>query len=112
MPRNKINRNHESQKNHKSYNLIIGRHVSVKSPHFLPEAVRESVTYGANSLMIYVGAPQNSDRRPVAELKIPEFKETLAENNIEIDNVIVHGPYALNLANTIDEKKFSWSVEF
>lgn len=104
MVKNKIN---------KSYNLIIGRHVSVKSPHFLPGAVLESVTYGANSLMIYVGAPQNSRHRtPVAELKIPEFKEKLAENNIEIDNVIVHGPYALNLANTIDEKKFAWSVEF
>jgi len=113
MLRNKINKNHELQKNYnKSYNLIIGRHVSVKSPHFLPGAVRESVTYGANSLMIYVGAPQNSDRRPVAELKIPEFKETLAENNIEIDNVIVHGPYALNLANTIDEEKFDWSIKF
>src|SRR6185437_3545784 len=92
----------------KKYNLLIGRHCPVESPYFLPGAVRESVTYGANSLMIYVGAPRNSrNRTPVAELKIPEFKEKLAKNDIEIDNVIVHGPYVLNLANTIDEKKFT-----
>lgn len=107
-----INRNYELQKDYKGYNLIIGRHVPVKSPHFLPGAVQESITYGANSLMIYLGAPQNSERRPVAELKIPEFKKTLAENNIDINNVIVHAPYAMNLANTIDEKKFAWSLEF
>ncbi|MCE8162996.1 MAG: deoxyribonuclease IV [Candidatus Moeniiplasma glomeromycotorum] len=92
--------------------MLIGRHCSVESPHFLPGAVWESVTYGANSLMIYVGAPHNSKRRPVDELKIPEFKRTLAENNLEIDNVIVHAPYILNLANTINKKKFTWSVEF
>ena len=91
----------------KKYKLLIGRHCLVESPHFLPGAVQEALTYGANSLMVYLGAPQNSNRRSADELKIPEFKKILTENNIEIDNVIVHGPYILNLANTINEEKFS-----
>jgi len=50
--------------------------------------------------MIYLGAPQNSRRRPLAELKIDEFKTTLNEKGIDINNVVVHGPYVVNLANT------------
>src|SRR3954463_11556096 len=96
----------------KSYNLIIGRHCLVKSPHFFPGAVEEALAYGANSLMFHLGAPQNSYRQDLEKIKIPEFKKILAENNLEIDNVIVHGPYILNLANTISKKKFVWSVEF
>ena len=34
------------------------------------------------------------------------------ENNIDINNVVVHGPYLVNLANTSNEKIFHWSVEF
>ena len=41
----------------KDYDLLIGRHCSIESPHFLPGAVQESITYGANSLIIYLGAP-------------------------------------------------------
>ncbi|CAJ0925010.1 7378_t:CDS:2 [Entrophospora sp. SA101] len=62
--------------------------------------------------MIYLGAPQNTFRRPISELKIPEFKKVLTEKNINIDNVIVHGPYVMNLANTLDEKIFNQSVDF
>ncbi|CAG8833447.1 34579_t:CDS:2, partial [Racocetra persica] len=68
-------------------------------PNYLLGAVKESVSYGSNAVMIYLGAPQNTRRRPLAELKIPEFRQILAENNIDIDNVIVHGPYVVNLAN-------------
>ncbi|CAG8455159.1 15937_t:CDS:2 [Cetraspora pellucida] len=62
-------------------------------------AVKEALSYGSNAVMIYLGAPQNTRRRPLTELKIPEFRQILAENNIDIDNVIVHGPYVVNLAN-------------
>ena len=94
------------------YNLIIGRHVPVKSPFFLLGAVQEAVSYEANSLMIFLGAPQNSYRRNLTELKALEFKQALIENKIGINNVIVHAPYILNLANTINKNIFNWSVEF
>ena len=62
--------------------------------------------------MIYLGAPQNSFRQPLNVLKIPEFKQTLKENNIDINNVIVHGSYLINLANTIKKETFNFSVKF
>ncbi|CAG8811274.1 18276_t:CDS:2, partial [Racocetra persica] len=74
--------------------------------------VQEAVRYGANALMIYLGAPQNSNRRKLSELKIPEFHQALRENNIDINNVIVHAPYLLNLGNTTNEKIFNFSVAF
>jgi deoxyribonuclease-4 len=102
------------EKTDKKYNLIIGRHVPVKSPHYLLGAVEEALSYGSNALMVYLGAPQNSKRRSFNKLKkkLPEFKEILKKNKLDINNVIVHGPYLLNLANTLEEKKFQWSVKF
>ncbi|MCE8164048.1 MAG: deoxyribonuclease IV [Candidatus Moeniiplasma glomeromycotorum] len=94
------------------YNLLIGRHCLVKSPLFLLGAVQETLTYGANSLMFHLGAPQNSFRRALEELKIPEFKQVLTENKIADSQVIVHGPYLINLANSSNPKNFFWSVEF
>jgi deoxyribonuclease IV len=96
----------------KNYKLVIGRHCLFKSPNYLPGAVKEAASYRANALMIYLGAPQNSQRRPLTELKIAEFKEVLSDNNIDVDNVIVHGPYVLNMANALQKEIFHWSVDF
>ena len=96
-----------SNTNNKNYQLIIGRHCLFKSPNYLPGAVKEAVSYGANALMIYLGAPQNTRRRPLTELKVPEFKKLLVENKMNINNIIVHGPYVLNMANTAREDIFS-----
>jgi deoxyribonuclease IV len=101
-----------NKKNNRKYDLIIGRHCLFKSPNYLPGAVKEGANYGANALMIYLGAPQNTRRRSLTELKIPEFERTLIEHNINIDNVIVHGPYVVNLANSSRKEIFHWSVEF
>ncbi|CAI2161732.1 1303_t:CDS:1 [Funneliformis geosporum] len=100
-------------KTNKEYNLIIGRHCPFEKPNYLLGAVKEAVSYDANALMIYLGAPQNTRRRfALTELKIPEFKKILTKNKIDIDNVIVHGPYVLNMANAAREDIFLWSVEF
>jgi len=96
----------------KKYNLIIGRHCLLKAPGYLPGAVEEATSYDANSLMIYLGAPQNSFRQPLNVLKVPEFKKSLRENNISIHNIVVHGSYLINLANTVKKEVFDFSVEF
>lgn len=101
-----------SKTNNSKYKLIIGRHCLVKSPNFLPGAVKEGLSYGANALMIYLGAPQNARRRPLTDLKIPEFRNILTEHKIDINNVVVHGPYVVNLANKFREEIFHWSVDF
>jgi len=85
--------------------IIIGRHVSLSSPDYLLGALNESISYGANSFMIYTGSPQNTFRKSVSDLKIGEFKKKLKENFLEIDNIVVHASYLINLANTLDKAK-------
>ncbi|WP_216361595.1 deoxyribonuclease IV [endosymbiont GvMRE of Glomus versiforme] len=94
------------------YNLIIGRHCRLEAPDYLLGAVKEAISYEANALMIYLGAPQNSFRQPLNVLKVSEFKQILEKNNIDINNVIVHGSYLINLANTIKKETFDFSVKF
>lgn len=92
-------------------NLIIGCHVSMKAPKYLLGSVQEATSYNANAFMIYTGAPQNAKRKPIQELLLPEFRANLALNNIKIEDVIVHAPYIINLANTIKPSTFDFSVE-
>ena len=79
--------------------LLIGSHVSMSAPDYLVGSLNEALSYKANVFMIYTGAPQNSKRVELSKLKIDEFKVKLKENNIAIENVIVHAPYIINLAS-------------
>ena len=79
--------------------LLIGSHVSMSAPDYLVGSLNEALSYKANAFMIYTGAPQNSKRVELSKLKIDEFKVKLKENNIAIENVIVHAPYIINLAS-------------
>ncbi len=83
--------------------LIIGSHVSMSAPKMLEGSVLEALSYGANTFMFYTGAPQNSARKPVSELRVEEAKRLMKENNIDISNVVVHAPYIINIANAKDE---------
>ena len=42
--------------------VLIGSHVSFKSSEQLLGSVKEIISYGGNSFMIYTGAPQNTKR--------------------------------------------------
>ncbi len=92
--------------------LKIGSHVGMKGKEMLLGSVKEALSYNANALMIYTGAPQNTRRKPIEELKIEEAKELLKENNIPLENVVVHAPYIINLANTIKPETFELAVDF
>ena len=50
--------------------IKLGSHVSMKKPDYLSGSVNEALSYNANAMMIYTGAPQNSFRVPVENLKI------------------------------------------
>lgn len=91
--------------------LIIGCHVSMKAPKYLLGSVQEAISYNANAFMIYTGAPQNTNRKPIQELLLPEFKTALKTNSIAIKDVVVHAPYLINLANTVKPSTFNFSVE-
>ena len=92
--------------------MIIGSHVSMSGKDMLLGSVKEALSYGANTFMFYTGAPQNTARKPVEQLKVAEAKQLMAENNIDINNVVVHAPYIINLANTIKPETFELAVSF
>lgn len=92
--------------------MKIGSHVSMASPLYLEGSVKEALSYHANAFMIYTGPPQNTIRKPVADLHIKEMHALLEKQGIPLENIIVHAPYIINLANTIDLEKRKWAAEF
>lgn len=86
--------------------LIIGSHVSFNNKDQLLGAVKEAVSYGSNTFMFYTGAPQNTRRGEINDFVTLEAYKLMKENNIELDKVIVHAPYIVNLANP-DNMEFS-----
>lgn len=92
--------------------MIIGSHVSMSAPDYLLGSVKDALTYDANALMVYTGAPQNTIRKSVASLKVEEAKELLKSNNIPFDRMVIHAPYIINLANTIRPETYDLAVSF
>lgn len=92
--------------------LLIGSHVNVKAPKMLLGAVEDAISYGANTFMFYTGAPQNTIRKPISTFKVEEAKKLMLENNIDLDKVVVHAPYIINLANTKNELTAELAVSF
>lgn len=91
--------------------MIIGSHVNMSGKEMFLGSVKEALSYEANALMIYTGAPQNTRRKDIEELKISEAHELLKESNISLENVIVHAPYIMNLANP-DPVKSQFAIDF
>ena len=52
--------------------LLIGSHVGMSGTSMMDGSVQEALSYGANTFMLYTGAPQNTRRKPVDELCIPQ----------------------------------------
>ena len=93
-------------------NLIIGSHVSYTKEEGLLGSVKEALSYNSNTFMFYTGAPQNTKRTKINEEKVLEAQKLMKENNINIDDVIIHAPYIINLANDKDEQKWNFTVTF
>ena len=79
--------------------LIIGSHVSFNKADQLVGSVKEAISYGATTFMFYTGAPQNTARYPIDSEKTKEALKLMSENNIDINDVVIHAPYIINLAN-------------
>ncbi|GGB29172.1 deoxyribonuclease IV [Virgibacillus dakarensis] len=90
--------------------LKIGSHVSMSGKKMLLGSSEEAVSYGANALMIYTGAPQNTRRKPIDELNIEAGKEHMKENGVL--DVVVHAPYIINIGNTTKPATFELGVNF
>lgn len=92
--------------------IKIGSHVSMSGKEMFVGSVKEAISYGANTLMFYTGAPQNTRRKPIADLNIETGLALLAENGIDINDLIVHAPYIINLGNAIKPETFQLGVDF
>ena len=91
--------------------MIIGSHVSFKSDGLLG-SVKEALSYGSTTFMFYTGAPQNTIRKAI-DLELTSKAHTLMqENGIDINNVICHAPYIINLANKAKPDAWQFSINF
>lgn len=73
-------------------------------------SVEEALSYGANTFMIYTGAPQNTKRKELSELNIDAAKKCMKEHGIE--EFVIHAPYIINLGNTIKPETYELAVQF
>ena len=89
--------------------LIIGSHVGFTSAKQLLGSVEEALSYGSNTFMFYTGAPQNTKRNPINDELTYKAYELMKENNIDLEKVIIHAPYIVNLGNL---ENFDFSVSF
>lgn len=90
--------------------LRLGSHVSMSGKKMLLGASEEAISYGANTFMVYTGAPQNTRRKPIEELNIEAGLEHMKNNGI--DQIVVHAPYIINIANTNKPETFELGVNF
>ena len=92
--------------------LIIGSHVNFGSKDQLLGSLNQALSYGANTFMFYTGAPQNTVRSKIDENITKAAIEKMNENGMELQNIIVHAPYIINLANNGDDSKYDFSIRF
>ena len=89
--------------------LLIGSHVSFNKKTQMLGSVLEALSYKANTFMFYTGAPQNTTRVEINDDITLQAKSKMLENNIDINKVVVHAPYIINLANSKNEQ---FNIEF
>lgn len=93
----------------KDKKLLIGSHVSFTNNKQLLGSTEEALSYGSNTFMFYTGAPQNTKRSPIKDELTYEAYKLMKENNIDLEKVIIHAPYIVNLGNL---ENFDFSVSF
>lgn len=91
--------------------MKLGSHVSMSGKDMLLGSVEEAVSYGANAFMIYTGAPQTTRRKAIDALNIDAGLAALNAHDIDVNDVVVHAPYIMNLANPDPEKR-AFAVRF
>ena len=90
--------------------IKLGCHVGMSGKEMFLGSAKEAVSYGANTFMVYTGAPQNTRRKDISELRIDEGWSYMKEHGI--DDIVIHAPYIINLGNTVKPETFNLAVEF
>lgn len=95
-----------------SDNFLIGSHVSMSGPKYFLGSVLEAINDGANTLMFYTGSPQCNKRTDISKFKIEEGKELMKQNGIDINNIVCHAPYLINIATPLNAEKHDYAENF
>lgn len=90
--------------------LKIGSHVSMRGKEMFLGSAKEALSYGANTFMVFTGAPQNTRRKPIEELNIDAALEYMSFH--KITEPIIHAPYIINLGNSLNSDTFRLAVDF
>ena len=92
--------------------LLIGSNVSFKKDSQLIGSLEEALSYGSTTFMFYTGAPQNTNRSSIDDSVTFKALEVMKENDISINDIVVHAPYIINLANSAKESQYDFSIKF
>ena len=90
--------------------ILLGSHVGMSGKEMFLGSVKEAAEYGANALMVYTGAPQNTRRKEIGELRLDEGLAYAEKAGIR--EIIIHAPYIINLGNMEKPEMFDFGVEF
>lgn len=90
--------------------LKLGSHVGMSGKEMFLGSAKEAASYQANAFMVYTGAPQNTRRKPVEELRLEDGFTYMKEHGIE--DIIIHAPYIINLGNSVNPDTYQLAVEF
>lgn len=90
--------------------IKLGCHVGMAGKEMFLASAKEAASYGANVFMLYTGAPQNTRRKDISELNIEAGWEYARQHGIE--EIVVHAPYIINLANTVKPETYELALEF
>lgn len=90
--------------------MKLGSHVGMSGKEMFLGSVKEALSYGADTFMLYTGAPQNTRRKAISELNIEKGWELMEQNGLS--EFIVHAPYIINLGNSVKEETYTLAVDF
>ncbi len=91
--------------------MIIGSHVNFGNEQLLG-STKQAISYGANTFMFYTGAPQNTIRKAITPDLTKAAWQLMQEAGIDLDKVICHAPYIINLANKEKADSRNFSISF
>lgn len=89
---------------------ILGSHVGMSGKDMMLGSAKEAVSYEADTFMLYTGAPQNTKRKEISALNIDSAWEYMRAH--QIGDFVVHAPYIINLANTVNPSTYEIATEF
>ena len=88
----------------------LGCHISFsKKNNYLPGAIEIGLSFGCNTIMIFMGPPHTSKRVDISSFNKEIYYESNLSSKILPHDIVAHGPYIINPAN---ESKMQFAKDF